>query len=80
MEAQYFGEKVHDALVELSGGSAVFTGCNESGKPLKGHSHAYILSRADRMHDFERSAGGLAGVSVPKAQWRGKKGGRRHRL
>jgi CRISPR-associated protein Csb2 len=42
-----FGEKVHDALVELSNGSAVFTGCDDSGKPLKGHAHAYILSESN---------------------------------
>jgi CRISPR-associated protein Csb2 len=47
MEALSFGEKVHDALVELSGGSVVFTGCDESGKPLKGHSHAYNLSESN---------------------------------
>lgn len=47
VEALSFGEKVHDALVELSGGSAIFTGCDESGKPLKGHSHAYILSESN---------------------------------
>ncbi len=47
IEALSFGEKVHDALVELSGGSAIFTGCDESGKPLKGHSHAFILSESN---------------------------------
>jgi CRISPR-associated protein Csb2 len=47
IEALSFAEKVHDALVELSGGSAIFTGCDESGKPLKGHSHAYILSESN---------------------------------
>ena len=48
-------EKVHAALVSRSNGSPVFTGCDESGKPLKGHSHAYIfcesnvgLGRGDR--------------------------------
>jgi CRISPR-associated protein Csb2 len=47
LEALSFGEKVHDALVELSNGSSIFTGCDESGKPLKGHSHAYILSESN---------------------------------
>jgi CRISPR-associated protein Csb2 len=29
--------------VELSDGSATFTGCDEAGKPLAGHNHAFIL-------------------------------------
>ena len=48
-------EKVHVALVSRSNGSPVFTGCDESGIPLKGHRHAYIfcesnvgLGRGDR--------------------------------
>lgn len=47
LEALSFGEKVHNALVELSNGSPVFTGCDGSGKPLKGHSHAYTLSESN---------------------------------
>jgi CRISPR-associated protein Csb2 len=46
-DALLFGDCIHAALVELSGGSPVFTGCDESGKPLKGHSHAYILSESN---------------------------------
>jgi CRISPR-associated protein Csb2 len=34
--------------VELSDGSSVFTGCDEAGRPLKGHTHAYILSESNR--------------------------------
>jgi len=36
-------ERVHAALVELSDGSATFTGCDEAGRPLVGHGHAFIL-------------------------------------
>jgi len=36
-------ERVHAALVELSDGSSTFTGCDEAGKPLAGHGHAYVL-------------------------------------
>ena len=36
-------ERVHAALVELSDGSATFTGCDEAGRPLIGHGHAFIL-------------------------------------
>lgn len=41
------GERIHLALVELSNGSSVFTGCDESGSPLKGHSHAFILGESN---------------------------------
>lgn len=36
-------ERVHAALVELSDGSSTFTGCDEAGRPLIGHNHAFIL-------------------------------------
>lgn len=36
-------ERVHAALVELSDGSATFTGCDGAGRPLAGHGHAFIL-------------------------------------
>jgi len=36
-------ERVHAALVELSDGSATFTGCDDGRRPLSGHNHAYIL-------------------------------------
>jgi CRISPR-associated protein Csb2 len=45
--ALILGERIHLALVELSNGSSVFTGCDESGSPLKGHSHAFILSESN---------------------------------
>jgi hypothetical protein len=41
-------ERIHAALVELSDGSSVFTGCDGSGTPLKGYSHAFILSESNR--------------------------------
>jgi CRISPR-associated protein Csb2 len=40
-------DRVHVALVELSDGSPVYTGCDESGVPLRGHTHAYILSESN---------------------------------
>jgi len=33
--------------VELSDGSATFTGCDELGRPQKGHAHAYIFSESN---------------------------------
>jgi CRISPR-associated protein Csb2 len=46
-DAILLAERVHAALVELSDGSSVFTGCDESGVPLKGHAHAHILSESN---------------------------------
>jgi CRISPR-associated protein Csb2 len=46
-DALLLADRVHAALVELSGGSPVFTGCDEVGRPLQGHSHAYILSESN---------------------------------
>lgn len=45
--ALLLGERIHLALVELSDGSSIFTGCDESGSPLKGHAHAFILSESN---------------------------------
>jgi CRISPR-associated protein Csb2 len=45
--ALLLAERIHAALVELSDGSSVFTGCDESGVPLKGNAHAYILSESN---------------------------------
>jgi len=42
-DAILLAERVHAALVSLSDGSATFTGCDEEGRPLSGHAHAYIL-------------------------------------
>ncbi len=46
-DAILLAERVHAALVELSDGSCVFTGCDEAGVPLKGNAHAYILSESN---------------------------------
>jgi CRISPR-associated protein Csb2 len=40
-------EIIHLALVKLSNGSQVFTGCDSSHRPLKGHEHAYILCESN---------------------------------
>ena len=40
-------ERVHRALVELSDGSAVFTGCDSSKRPLQGHGHAHIFCESN---------------------------------
>ena len=42
-DAISFAERIHVALASRSEGSSVFTGCDESGKPLDGHRHAFIL-------------------------------------
>lgn len=36
-------ERIHLALVRLSGGAEVFTGCDGSRRPLQGHCHAHIF-------------------------------------
>jgi CRISPR-associated protein Csb2 len=41
-------ELIHLALVKLSNGSCVFTGCDNSHVPLKGHQHAYILCESNQ--------------------------------
>ncbi len=41
-------EKVHQALVEHSNGSSIFTGCDSQRRPLKGHAHAYIFCESNR--------------------------------
>ncbi|GAB6267007.1 MAG: hypothetical protein STSR0001_24560 [Methanothrix sp.] len=40
-------DRVHRALVELSDGSAVFTGCDSSKRPLQGHRHAHIFCESN---------------------------------
>lgn len=46
-DAIYLSEKIHLALVKRSDGSRVFTGCDESGGPLKGNRHAYIMCESN---------------------------------
>jgi CRISPR-associated protein Csb2 len=36
-------DRVHAALVSLSNGSSIFTGCDEQGKPLQGNRHAHVF-------------------------------------
>lgn len=38
------GERFHRAMVKWSDNSPIFSGCDESGQPLKGHPHAYYLA------------------------------------
>jgi len=40
-------DRVHRALVELSDGSVVFTGCDSSKRPLQGHRHAHIFCESN---------------------------------
>jgi hypothetical protein len=46
-DAILLAERIHAALVELSDGSATFTGCDEEKRPLSGHAHAYILPESN---------------------------------
>jgi CRISPR-associated protein Csb2 len=46
-ETIILAERVHSALVSLSDGSTVFSGCDEQGKPLDGHGHAHIFCESD---------------------------------
>ncbi|MCK9564489.1 MAG: type I-U CRISPR-associated protein Csb2 [Methanothrix sp.] len=40
-------DKVHAALVSLSNGSSIFTGCDEQGKPLQGNRHAHVFCESN---------------------------------
>lgn len=46
-DAISLAERIHESLVKRSWGSIVFTGCDESGRPLNGHRHAFILSESN---------------------------------
>lgn len=46
-DAVSFAERIHIALVSRSDGSTVFTGCDESNRPLTGHKHAFILCESN---------------------------------
>ena len=46
-ETIILAETVHRALVELSNGSQVFTGCDSSHRPLQGHGHAHIFCESN---------------------------------
>jgi CRISPR-associated protein Csb2 len=47
----FLAERVHLALVDLSNGSSIFTGCDDSRKPLHGHGHAHIFCECDPRRD-----------------------------
>jgi hypothetical protein len=49
--ALFLAERMHLALVNLSAGSCVFTGCDSSHRPLQGHVHAYIFCECDPERD-----------------------------
>lgn len=40
-------DRIHKTLVSRTDGSVIFTGCDEEGKPVKGHNHAYILGESN---------------------------------
>ena len=40
-------DRVHAALVSLSNGSRIFTGCDEQGRPLQGNRHAHVLCESN---------------------------------
>ncbi|MBN1236763.1 MAG: type I-U CRISPR-associated protein Cas5/Cas6 [Methanotrichaceae archaeon] len=42
-EGLLLAERIHAALVSLSDGAPVFTGCDAQKRPLSGHGHAHIL-------------------------------------
>jgi CRISPR-associated protein Csb2 len=46
-EAVSFAERVHLALVSRSDGSKVFTGCDESKRPLTGHKHSFVFCESN---------------------------------
>jgi hypothetical protein len=40
-------DRVHAALVSLSNGSRIFTGCDEQGRPLQGNRHAHVFCESN---------------------------------
>jgi len=40
-------DRVHAALVSLSNGSSIFTGCDEQGRPLQGNRHAHVFCESN---------------------------------
>ena len=49
--ALFLAERIHLALVDLSDGSSIFTGCDSSRRPLQGHGHAHIFCECDPGRD-----------------------------
>ena len=56
-------DRVHRALVELSDGSAVFTGCDSSKRPLQGHRHAHFFCESIPCQGRE-SRGEITNISI----------------
>jgi CRISPR-associated protein Csb2 len=46
-ETIFLADRVHAALVSLSDGSSIFTGCDDQGKPLQGHRHAHFFCESN---------------------------------
>jgi CRISPR-associated protein Csb2 len=42
-ETIILADQVHTALVNLSNGSSIFTGCDKQGRPLQGNKHAHVF-------------------------------------
>jgi CRISPR-associated protein Csb2 len=40
-------DRVHAALVSLSNGASIFTGCDDQGNPLQGNRHAYVFCESN---------------------------------
>ena len=51
--ALFQAERIHLALVDLSNGSSIFTGCDSSRRPLQGHGHAHIFCESDPRRDVQ---------------------------
>lgn len=56
-------DRVHRALVELSDGSAVFTGCDELHRPLRGHEHAHIFCESNPRQG-QQAGGEITEISI----------------
>jgi CRISPR-associated protein Csb2 len=46
-ETIVLADKVHAALVSVSNGSSIFTGCYNEGKPMQGHRHAHVFCESN---------------------------------
>lgn len=62
-ETMLLAQRVHRALVELSNGSAVFTGCNDSRRPLQGHVHAHIFCESNP-YPGQEEKGEITNISI----------------
>ena len=46
-ETIILADRVHAALVSLSDGASIFTGCDEQGKPLRGNRHSHVFCESN---------------------------------